>query len=114
MSATPIRLQALRKKGFNLQQLSQDTNGLPAVLCCRPGKWGNPYKTHTADGRRWQSNEMAVATLKQQYYNPENEFGRQHIANVRKHLKGKNLACRCALNEACHVDLLLELANSEG
>jgi hypothetical protein len=28
-------------------------------------------------------------------------------------LRGKNLACWCPLNEPCHADVLLELANAE-
>jgi len=27
------------------------------------------------------------------------------------HLRGKNLACWCALDQPCHADVLLELAN---
>jgi hypothetical protein len=27
-------------------------------------------------------------------------------------LRGKNLACWCALDQPCHADVLLELANS--
>ena len=40
----PVRLQLSRRKGFDLQALSLTTNGLPAVVVARPGKWGNPYK----------------------------------------------------------------------
>ena len=39
----PVRLQLSRRKGFNLQALSQATNGLPAVSVMRPGHWGNPF-----------------------------------------------------------------------
>lgn len=28
-------------------------------------------------------------------------------------LKGKNLACWCSLNEPCHADILLKIANNE-
>jgi hypothetical protein len=34
------------------------------------------------------------------------------ISDIRIHLKGKNLACWCALEAPCHADVLLELANS--
>ncbi|MFE6103216.1 DUF4326 domain-containing protein [Streptomyces laurentii] len=30
---------------------------------------------------------------------------------VRTELAGRNLACRCALNQLCHADVLLEIAN---
>lgn len=35
------------------------------------------------------------------------------IATVQAELRGKNLACWCALDAPCHADVLLELANSE-
>lgn len=39
----PVRLQLRRAKGFNLQRLSLETNGLPAKSVARPHKWGNPF-----------------------------------------------------------------------
>lgn len=42
MSA-PVRLQLSRRKGFDLQAMSQATNALPAVKVTRPGRWGNPF-----------------------------------------------------------------------
>lgn len=49
MTPTPVRLQLRRSKGWNLQALSQATNGLPAVVVSRPGKWGNPFKVGDRD-----------------------------------------------------------------
>lgn len=34
------------------------------------------------------------------------------IDAIRTELKGKNLACFCALDQPCHADVLLELANA--
>jgi hypothetical protein len=33
--------------------------------------------------------------------------------SIRKYLRGKNLACFCPLDQPCHADVLLEIANSE-
>ena len=33
-------------------------------------------------------------------------------AEVRAQLRGKNLACWCALDAPCHADVLLEIANN--
>jgi len=33
------------------------------------------------------------------------------LENLRKELKGKNLACWCKLTEKCHADILLKIAN---
>ncbi|MFE2326095.1 DUF4326 domain-containing protein [Streptomyces sp. NPDC059385] len=34
------------------------------------------------------------------------------VEMVRAELAGKNLACRCGLNQLCHADVLLEVANT--
>jgi Domain of unknown function (DUF4326) len=31
---------------------------------------------------------------------------------AKRELRGKNLACWCPLNQPCHADVLLEIANS--
>ena len=30
---------------------------------------------------------------------------------IRHHLRGKNLACWCPLDQPCHADVLLDIAN---
>jgi hypothetical protein len=34
------------------------------------------------------------------------------LADVRRELRGKDLACWCPLDAPCHADVLLELANA--
>ncbi len=34
------------------------------------------------------------------------------LSDIRARLRGKNLACWCALDDPCHVDVLLEVANA--
>jgi len=48
VSTNPVRLQLSRPKCFDLQALSQVTDGLPAINCARPGKWGGRYEV-----KRW-------------------------------------------------------------
>lgn len=38
---------------------------------------------------------------------------RTKLVNALPSLRGKNLACWCALDQPCHADVLLELANQE-
>jgi hypothetical protein len=65
-----------------------------AVSVTRPGKWGNPY-TVEEYGR-----EQAIRLY------------REWLAGKDlSELRGKNLACYCKLDEPCHADVLLELAN---
>jgi len=40
----PARIQLKRTKGFNLQSVSANLNGLPAVFVSRPARYGNPFK----------------------------------------------------------------------
>jgi len=96
----PVRLRLSRRKGFNLQKLSLETNGLQAVNCARPGRYGNPFKTHPG-----YSVNQAISDF------------RLHVKvawpwDKLDPLHGKNLACFCGLDQPCHCDVLLELANS--
>ncbi len=86
----PCRIQRKRTKGFRLQDASP--NGLPVVYVGRPTKWGNPYTgTAIGDFRVWAINSLHTDLHE---------------------LRGKNLACWCPLDQPCHADVLLELANS--
>lgn len=118
--AAPVRLQLSRRKGFDLQEHSRAVNGLPAVSVARGARrmWGNPFSigsrrcTGSGDDYREKRVEDAATAVK---------FFREMLAmsvrnypsdmDIRKHLRGKNLACFCSLDSACHADVLLELAN---
>ena len=39
----PVRLQLSRRKGFDLLIWSREVNGLPAINCARPSRWGNRF-----------------------------------------------------------------------
>lgn len=86
----PVRVQRSRKRGFRLQDVSP--NGLPVVYVGRPTKWGNYSGTLFAFAH---DAEEAV------------KRGRLDVSELR----GKNLACWCALDEPCHADIWLRLAN---
>lgn len=107
--SSPTRLQLSRRKGFDLQALSQATNGLPAVNVARPSRWGNDFKVggnhsyYGGPGFEKSSAEQCVAL-----------FRRMILSQPRAQLhllRGKNLACWCQLDAPCHADVLLELAN---
>lgn len=91
----PRRIQLSRKRGFNLQAVSQALNGLPAIKVTRPGRWGNPW-TFANSGNVHPALRFACETAPLWDVSP---------------LRGKNLACFCALDAECHADVLLELAN---
>ncbi len=121
---TPLRLQLSRRKGFNLQAVSQATNGLPAVNCSRPGKWGNPVTQSdieemdrllasigsTPSELGWQA--RAVRYYEAWLGGELPEFGPPPTTEeIRTALRGRNLACWCKPGSSCHADVLLDLAN---
>lgn len=111
---TPVRLQLSRKKGFDLQALSIEANGLPAVNVARPSKWGNPYRV----GEELESIPFVDDDYPTRHFRTAQdavECYRDALPNRSdldpKQLVGKNLACWCAPGAPCHADVLLELAN---
>ena len=66
----------------------------------RPTKFGNPFDVATY-GR-----DLAVFNFRQRMRNMQ-------LVNPSffDELRGKDLACWCRLDQACHADILLEIAN---
>ena len=69
-----------------------------------PSCWGNPYNVgvHAAD------NAEAVAMFRA-YLDDNPDL----VAALRRELRGKALMCWRALDEPCHADVLLEVANHD-
>jgi len=124
MADRPVRVQLSRRAGFNLLALSQATNGLPAVNCSRPGRWGNPITQRDIEEMdrmlgaigsappklAWQ--ERAVRYYDAWLGGELPEFGAPPTTeDIRTALRGRNLACWCKPGAPCHADVLLELAN---
>ena len=128
----PVRLQLSRRKGFSLQALSRETNGLEAVKVTRPGPWGNPFpitkgiatsmgvtspiwSVGTWEGpAMWfrhteaEAIELSVAAFKTWVCQPAQS---RLLDQARLGLRGKNLACFCRPGQLCHADIWIELAN---
>ncbi|WP_442892532.1 DUF4326 domain-containing protein [Ensifer sp. CCNWLY38] len=122
--AEPVRLQLSRSKGFNLQCHSVEANGLSAVNVARPFRYGNPVTQQDflelqaiwkEMGRKpiegpWQ--QHAVRCFDAWLGGEFAELGKPPTAaEIRRDLKGKNLACWCKPGAPCHADVLLEIAN---
>jgi hypothetical protein len=73
------------------------------VVVTRPTKWGNPHELSL--GR-----EEAVRR-----YRLDLLAGRLPVTleDVRRELRGRDLACYCPLDESCHADVLIEIAHRE-
>lgn len=123
----PIRLCLQRRKGFRLQETSIAANGRSAVKVDRTTMWGNPFLVESmgreiAVGafRRLVTGEMSPSEIRGHAGSgPGWEDRMTGIKRVRGvvcdhlgQLRGKNLACWCKLDQLCHADVLLELANA--
>lgn len=118
----PVRLQLSRRKGFKLQSLSRETNGLQAVKVTRPHTFGNPFvigeAVDLAMARKWgwwplgnPGFVAADAAESVRRFRAVLMLDEAIHAHVRNELRGKNLACWCKPGALCHADVLLELAN---
>jgi hypothetical protein len=75
-----------------------------AVYVGRPTRWGNPYQTSA------MTRDQAVRFFRVRWERlSKTSSGMDDLALLR----GKNLACWCRTDQACHADVLLEMANSE-
>lgn len=89
----PERIQQKRTKGWKMPPNT--------VSVARPHLWGNPYRVSAEC-----TPAEAVAAYRRLV--EDGAYRRQHLHKLR----GKNLACFCPLDQPCHADVLLELANS--
>lgn len=115
----PERIQRRRTKGWRLPQ--------GAVIVSRPSTFGNPFAIGAvAHRRRLGCIEQIVVTgpghavqlYREWIANPHTSFitglATVHPTLVVDRLRGHDLCCWCALDQPCHADVLLELANQEG
>jgi hypothetical protein len=102
----PERVQLRRTKFW---RMPPDT-----IMVSRPSIWGNPFRVGV-DGdaaecvaKYRQAWEDALRSANAHPRHPPMPFGTPLFLGP---LRGKHLACWCPLDQACHADVLLELAN---
>jgi hypothetical protein len=89
----PQRFQRSRRKGARLPA--------DAVVVSRPTRWGNPHPLELGRQeavRRYREDLLAGRLM-------------ISVEDVRRELRGHDLACYCDLDEPCHADVLIEVAN---
>ena len=102
MADAPERIQRRRTKGWRMPE--------GVVYVGRGSRWGNPfavgkmYLTVAAGPQPVVDAEQAVRLYR--------EAMRPLAHQIRQSLQGKTLACWCALDQPCHADVLLEIANA--
>jgi hypothetical protein len=114
----PRRIQLRRTKGWR--------KPADAVVVARPTRWGNPFTVDgclaagladtTADARAicvlayhaWLTGDTVPGAP------DDGGARRRRILDELETLTGRDLACWCALDQPCHADVLLALANPSG
>src|SRR5437588_8033644 len=90
----PRRFQRSRRKGARL----------PAnvVVVTRPTKWGNPHPLTLgrAEAVRRYDDDLLAGRLS------------VTVDDAKRELRGRDVACYCPLDEPCHADVLLRVANA--
>ena len=100
---SPCRIQRKRTKGWRMPQNT--------VYVGRPGKYGNPFKV--GDDLGWGKKcccRAEAVRLFEEFLSCD-PTGRIIASHARSELRGKNLACFCPLDQPCHADVLLRVAN---
>ena len=111
------RVQLSRKKGWRMPPNT--------VIVSRPSYWGNQWEVWRDEDGQWTVSNDSEHTNVDSKTQGIALAVRLHAERERKllngyggasrilELRGKNLACWCKLDQPCHADVLLELANRE-
>jgi hypothetical protein len=116
----PERIQLRRSKGWRKPE--------GAVVVARPSKWGNPYRVQPVDRAGfypfgWRVQPEPSVAAHRHVYGHERDARERAVALFRRdaerpswteriaELRGKDLACWCPLDQPCHADVLLAIAN---
>lgn len=139
MSAVPQRVQRRREKGWTMPQgavyVGRGTRWGNPFKVERATPWPRwagraPWRIVTPDGREWEHEEnrrpivgrdaadiaryaAAVRGAVDLYALHTGPMGDYELdpAEVRAALAGRDLACWCPLDQPCHADVLLGIAN---
>jgi hypothetical protein len=92
IESAPRRIRLSRRKGWRKPP--------QAAVVARPTKWGNPYLVVAGD--------RAAAVVEYRAYLAAHP---DLVGAARRELAGRDLCCWCPLDEPCHADVLLAVAN---
>lgn len=104
----PERVQLSRRPGWRMPPNT--------VKVARPSAWGNPFvvgKLDHATGEVVADRAHAARLFDLRWFHNGADPMGVMLEEVRRDLRGKNLACWCRLDQPCHADVLLKYANSE-
>lgn len=114
---SPRRIQQRRTKGWRKPE--------GAVSVARPSKRGNHYRIipvgggyavkdrHDESWGHYPTIREARSRAVQLFRVDVTDVDQGNISLIQKELRGKDLMCWCPLDQPCHADVLLELANGD-
>lgn len=113
----PIRVQRKRTKGWKMPPNT--------VSVTRPGIFGNPFLASECREAGYRGTDAEISqrcvdafrawlgpSWRINWDGPVSEYARARVLKNIPTLRGKNLACYCPLDQPCHADVLLEIANA--
>ena len=98
----PKRIQRKRIKSWRMPENT--------VYVGRPTIWGNLFGI-VNNYQRWLNGDKNIGTLAAAVDAMNGYKHRNEILKRLPELKGKNLACWCSLDQECHADILIKMAN---
>jgi len=109
----PERIQRKRTKGWRMPT--------GAVYVGRPTRWGNPFQVgdpltkHFSGASRLDGVIRDARHAVDLYSLHTGAMGNYELDDdeVRDALAGRDLVCWCPLDQPCHADVLLEIANGD-
>lgn len=119
MSRAPQRIQRKRTKGWKMPPNT--------VYVGRPTLYGNPFQVGHYVKLNWRGFAYLIGYVKPKGHgfkrmntvedcvNTYREYMNESAPKCRDAamLRGKDLACWCPLDQPCHADVLLEIANAD-
>ena len=107
MTSHPKRIQRKRTKGW------RKPDG--AVIVDRTSKFGNPWTPEGTRTAGFVGTDEKIQSLCVSFFTNAMHRGlpavQPHVDHLDE-LRGKDLVCDCPLDQPCHADVLLELANA--
>jgi hypothetical protein len=93
------------------------------VRVSRPSKWGNPFAIREFCGQwfvdpdpynqgGFPTKQAAASHAVECYRHYIDALPAEEAKLMRQALKGRSLGCWCPLDQPCHADVLLEVANA--
>lgn len=106
------RIQRKRTKGWQMP--------FGTVYVGRPTKWGNPFYPGSGHFMGFFDENLVPCMYDVREPRVQVKWFRDHLRGRTPEwmeeflwpLRGKDLACWCPLDQPCHADVLLELANA--